>query len=131
MSMYNLLFGANAAGPAILATLGLRPDDFRRYRDCFVADGKIAVYTRMGGNNRDMWYDPEFGGSEDGKEYEKLTGHPCFISDDDDDFDNTYSTFYFKFPDEFAEDLKKLDSGAPFDPDKRWLDAIEAINARK
>ena len=52
MSMYGLVFGTNPQADAILATLGLRRADCGRFRDCFVADGRIAVYTRNGGGNR-------------------------------------------------------------------------------
>ena len=61
--MYNLLFGQNRNSEIILATIGRTRDDFHRFRDCFVADGKIAVYTRNGGGNRDCWHEdaPEYG----------------------------------------------------------------------
>jgi hypothetical protein len=121
--MYNMVFGENRMGPAILATLGLSTGDFMRYRDCHVANGKIAVYTRMGGNNREMWRDEAT--NED--RYDKLTSHKHYLDDQDDDFDNTYATFYFGFPEEFAEDLKKLDSRVEFDPDQRWHDALNAL----
>ena len=117
MGMYNLIFGQNPASDAILATLGLTRGDTGRFRDCFVADGEIAVYTRNGGNNREG-YMPD------------LSGHPCYLRDEDDDFDCTYATIYFSFPTEFAEELRKLDSGEKFEPSKRWLDAIEALKAR-
>lgn len=117
--MYNLVFGSNPAGHAILAMLGLSPGDVGRYRDAFLSKGEIAVYTRNGGGNR-----------EDHEEvFEKLRAHPCYLRDADDDFDSTYATIYFSFPEEFREDLEKLDTGEVFEPSKRWLDAIEAIGA--
>lgn len=116
MSMYNMVFGQNGLSGAILATLGLTAGDCGRFRDCFISEGKIAVYTRNGGNNRED-YMPDF------------SSHPHYLHDEDDDFDCTYATIYFKFPDEFAEQLKKLDSGEKFDPDARWLAAIEALKA--
>ena len=119
MSMYNMVFGTNKAGAAILATLGLTPGAFGRYRDAGVADGKIFVYTRCGGGNREGYQEV----------FDEMAEHPCFEYDDDDDFDCTYCTFYFRFPDEFAEDLAKLDSGEPFEPSKRWHEAIDAITA--
>jgi len=112
MGLYNMIFGRNAMGPAILATLGLTTGDMGRYRDCFVANGEIAVYTRNGGGNRE-YYMPDF------------SEHPNFIRDEDDDFDSTYATIYFSFPEEYTEILTKIDSGEPFDPDKRWLDMLE------
>lgn len=117
MSLYNMVFGQNQASGAILATLGLTKDDVGRFRDCFVADGEICIYTRNGGGNRE-----EYQGTID-----TLAQHPCYLRDADDDYDCTYCTIYFRFPDEFAEELKKLDSGEPFDPSKQWQDAIEAI----
>lgn len=60
----------------------------------------------------------------------RLPKHPCYLRDRDDDFDSTYATIYFRFPEEHAEDLAKLDSGEPFEPSKRWLDAIDALKAK-
>jgi len=114
MSMYNIMFGENPAGSAILATLGLTESMCGRFRDCFVTDGKIAVYTRNGGGNRDDYQDT----------FDRLRKHPCYLWDTDDSFDSTYATVYFKFPDEFKEELKKLDNGEKFDPSERWLNAI-------
>jgi len=114
MSMYNLVFGENDMADMILATLGLTKHDVGRFRDCFVSDGKIAVYTRNGGGNR-QYHMPDF------------SNHPQYAFDCDDDFDDTYATIYFNFPDESAELLKKLDSGERFDPDQRWLDAIATL----
>jgi hypothetical protein len=34
----------------------------------------------------------------------KLRKHPCYLRDDDDDFDCTYSTFYFSVPDSIDRD---------------------------
>ena len=121
MGLYNMVFGMNPLSDVILATLGLTRADCGRFRDCFVTNGEIAVYTRNGGGNREE-YQPVI---------DKLAEHPCYLRDQDDDFDNTYATIYFKFPDEFAEGLKKIDSGEKFDPDKRWQDAIEAIKGTK
>ena len=120
MSMYNLVFGQNPVSDAILATLGLTRGDVGRFRDCFVANGEIAIYTRNGGGNREEYQSI----------IDELAKHPCYLRDEDDDFDHTYATIYFKFPDEYAEQLRKLDSGEKFDPDKRWLEAINALKAR-
>lgn len=121
MSMYHLIFGQNPMSDVILAVLGLKRDDVGRFRDCFVTNGEIAVYTRNGGGNREAHQDV----------FDKLSKHPCYLRDEDDDFDCTYATIYFKFPDEFASDLTKLSNGEKFDPDKRWLDAIEALRAAR
>lgn len=63
MSMYNMMFGNNPASDIILATLGLTRADTGRFRDCFISEGEIAVYTRNGGNNRSCHHDgyPKYG----------------------------------------------------------------------
>lgn len=193
MGLYNIVFGMNKASDAILATLGLTRSDCGRFRDCFISEGRIAVYTRNGGGNRDCWHTdggwyanerckhesrvatvpehveateeefkqhPEwkplnvsFGAKrlyETGRMVEerqfrclsprsadcscpgctiqyRLRKHPNYITDRDDDFDSTYATIYFSFPETFRDELARLDRGEKFDPSKRWLDAIEAI----
>ena len=131
MSMYNLVFGQNPASDVLLALLNLTRQDVGRFRDVTVSDGTIAVYTRNGGGNREHYPDDQEAG-----ESCHCTGciityhlpkHPNYIRDIDDDFDQTYATIYFSFPPEYADDLKKLDSGEVFDPSQRWLDKIEAL----
>jgi hypothetical protein len=63
MSMYAMLHGRNPDADLLLAVLGLSRDDVGRFRDAFVSDGQIAVYTRNGGGNRDCWHadSPEWG----------------------------------------------------------------------
>ena len=114
--MYNMIFGRNPNGPAILRTLDLTPEDCGRFRDCFVANGEIAVYTRNGGGNRE--YQEEA--------IELLQEHPNYLRDEDDDFDYTYATFYFSLPNEWREELGDLDSGV-FDPSRRWLDMLAKL----
>jgi len=97
--------------------LGLAPADVGRFRDCFVANGEIAIYTRNGGGNRpDYW-----------EVFEKLSRHPSYLRDEDDEFDSTYATIYFSFPKEFTDVLSKLDGGEHFDPDKKWLGRLAEI----
>jgi len=192
MSFYNLIFGENPASDVLLATLGLSRDDVGRFRDCFVSDGKIVVYTRNGGGNRECWHldEPEYGnpnckhhvilkevdekicvpvdeahkypiqynffysngtqlvgtGKRVTKEYYyceepdsencacpgciieyRLPKHPNYLYDEDDDFDSTYATIYFSFPEEFAKELEMLDSGEKFDPSQRWLKMLETL----
>ena len=117
MGMYNMIFGQNPMSDAILATLGLTREDTGRFRDCFVSNGEIAVYTRNGGGNREDYQDI----------FDNLSKHFCYLRNEDDEFDCTYATIYFKFPDQYAEELKKLDNGEKFDPSKMWLDAIEKL----
>lgn len=121
MSLYNALFGMNSNAKTILATLGLSPDDCGRFRDCFVANGEIAVYTRNGGGNREEYQST----------FDRLSGHPCYLRDEDDGYDETYATVYFRFPDEFADDLKALDSNQAVKPSDKWEALIKALNGGK
>jgi hypothetical protein len=93
MSMYNMLFGMNPNSDIILAILGLKKNDVERFRNCgFMEDG-IFIYTRTGGGNRDDYPN------------DKLTSNSCYLRDNDDDYDCTYATYYFKFPDEIRDDI--------------------------
>lgn len=96
MSLYNMLFGKNPNTEVLLAILGLKEADVQRFRDCGFDDKGIYIYTRTGGGNRE------------GYPNEKLTSSPYYLSDTDDDFDCTYATYYFKFPDEIKEDCEQF-----------------------
>lgn len=192
MSLYNMLFGENAAGPILLATLGLTKEHFGRYRNCYISDGMIAVYTRNGGGNRGYcWHkDNPINGShlckhhtiekeidekitvppEEADKYpvkynvfygmEQLVGtgkkimqtyyhcdapdsiecycpacvadhvmpnHPNHVKGVDDDYDCTYRTEYFSFPEAFRNELEALDSGESVDPSQMWADMLERL----
>ena len=96
MSLYNMLFGKNPHSEIILALLGLKECDVERYRDCGIADGEIYIYTRTGGGNREDYPN------------EKLTGNPYYKYDEDDDFDTTYATYYFRYPAEVKDQIPCL-----------------------
>lgn len=122
MTMYNLIFGESANADQLLTVLGLSRDDFYRYRDCYLTEnGEITVYTRGGGNNRECLCSERFLGEFYTKNFpehqrcEEVEGHlhypgcvaichgqnrnhPCYVCDADDDFDETYATFYFRVP---------------------------------
>jgi len=117
MSMYNMMFGQNPAADVILATLGLTRADVGRFRDAFIADGEIAVYTRNGGGNRETYQDV----------IDSLAKHPCYLRDCDDDFDCTYATIFFRLPEEYADDLKKIGTNEPFDPSERWALLLDRL----
>ena len=98
MSLYNLLFGFNPACVTILPMLGRKQEEYPRFRDCFVTDdNNIAIYTRVGGNNRDCG----FGEKE-------LYKDENFIRTYDDDFDNTFATYEFKVPNKWKNDFDKI-----------------------
>lgn len=123
MSLYNMLFGSNPAGPVILATLGLAPDDVGRYRDCYVervseGEYRIVVHTRNGGGNREDYEDV----------FEALSDHPLYLGNEDDDFDCTYADIYFALPDEFATELRALADEQEFvKPSAKWQALFTAL----
>lgn len=117
--LYNSVFGMNVA--TVLVAPMLTEEDprsyFPRFRDCYVEDGKIVVYTRVGGNNRcyemhgdhALMYDEgdgywDFG---EGKLYEL----PTFVETYDDDFDRTYGYYVFGVPEEWREDFDRVMAG--------------------
>jgi len=128
MSMYGLLFVRNPLSNLILAMLDLTTEDVGRFRDVFISEGKIAVYTRNGGGNRDCWNDGE-------KEdchcpgciiTHHLPKHPNYLSDEDDNFDCTYATIYFSFPEQYKVILEAMDTGK-FNPDEQWSKKLVEI----
>jgi len=133
MGFYNMIFGENKMADMLLAILGKTKGDFGRYRDCYISNGMIAVYTRNGGGNREHfdWIAETESGPECGctacmTRY-TIPRYEWYSYDEDDEFDSTYATFYFSFPEQFRAELEAIDSGEKIDPSQKWLDAIEAI----
>ncbi len=132
MSMYNLLFGQNPMSDLLLGIIGLNKSAVGRFRDVFISNGEIAVYTRNGGGNREHWNDEK----EEGEDCDctgctityYLPKHPLYLRDEDDDFDYTYATIYFKIPDQYRDFLAILDKGE-FKPDERWALKFEEIKS--
>lgn len=100
MSLYNMMNGFNPACVIIMPMLGRKQEEFPRFRDCFVEDGKIAIYTRVGGNNRGCGFGEEI-----------LYQDPNFVSTYDDEFDNTYATYLFNVPEKWKDDFDKIIGG--------------------
>lgn len=100
MSLYNVVNGFDPAVVFILPLLGRRVSEYPRFRDCFVDDDKIAIYTRVGGNNRNCGFGEE-----------ALYEDPNFVRTYDDDFDNTYGTYLFNVPEKWKSDFDKLLEG--------------------
>lgn len=102
--LYNLINGVNPAAFFILPMLGKHPDEYPRFRDCFVGDDEnsIEVLTRVGGGNRNCGYGEE-----------ELMQHPNFIKTYDLDEDNTYGWYIFSVPEKWKEDFDKIVSGNP------------------
>lgn len=121
MSLYNMIYGANPATFFILPMLGKHPDEYPRFRDCFVgelendsetdqfgipkkklSDKKvISVYTRVGGGNREDYQD----------RIDELRSLPGYIRDYDDDFDSTFATFIFSVPEQWSNDFDLILEG--------------------
>jgi hypothetical protein len=97
--MYNLINGVNPASFLILPMLGKHPEEYPRFRDCFVdKDSNICIYTRIGGGNRENYKE----------EIEEMRYHSSFIKDFDDDGDCTYATFVFSVPEKWKIDFEKI-----------------------
>ena len=92
--------GFNPACIYLLPMLGRKQEEYPRFRDCFLEDGKIAVYTRVGGNNRGRGYGEE-----------KLYEDPNFVTTYDDGFDSTYATYLFNVPEKWKFDFDKILNG--------------------
>ena len=98
MSLYNLVNGMNVACITIMPMLGRKMSEYPRFRDCFVTEeGNIAIYTRVGGGNRNCGFGEE-----------ALYEDKNFLKTYDDDFDCTYATYEFKVPEEWKEDFDKI-----------------------
>lgn len=86
-----------------------------RFRDIYLnADGtEIHLLTRNGGGNRDCWT-PECADTcmcPGCIQTKILPQHEQYISDADDDFDNTFAITKFRVPDAYLEFTQSLASG--------------------
>ena len=101
MSMYNMMNGFNPACVFIMPMLGRKQNEWPRFRDCFITDdNNIAIYTRVGGGNRNSGYGEE-----------ELYKDENFIKTYDDDYDTTYGTYEFKVPEKWKTDFDAIISG--------------------
>lgn len=122
MSLYNMVNGVNPATFLLLPMLGKHPDEYPRFRDCFMgaatnsktekdqfgipkkelSDEKvITIYTRTGGANRESYQE----------EIDKLRSMPTYIRDYDDTFDSTFAMFIFSIPEKWQADYEKINNG--------------------
>jgi len=127
MSMYNLLHGVNPLATVLEAILGLDfndrdPGGMPEWEDCYDEEA-LADYVRRSvearywptGRFRDIWVEPDGkticlytrngGGNREWMQhvFDILRQHPYYQSDEDDDFDETYASIYFRVPDEYAK----------------------------
>lgn len=104
MSLYNMVEGFSGACFFVAPLVVGHPEDnVPRFRDCFLGDdehpeydGKIHIYTRVGGGNRED-YQAEIG---------EMRGLDGYITDYDDSFDDTYATFIYEIPEKYKPDVE-------------------------
>ena len=115
MSLYNMINGFNPACVFILPLLGKHEKEYPRFRDCFLTeDGNIAVYTRVGGYNRNCGFGEE-----------ELYKDENFIKTYDDDFDSTYGTYEFRCPEKWKSDFEKIKDGKMTEVSDEYVSYIE------
>lgn len=116
--LYNMIHGYNPACFWIMPMLGRKEDEWPRFRDCYVEekDGLqlIAIYTRVGGNNRNCGFGEE-----------ELYKDPLFVETVDDDFDNTYATYYFKVPEKWKADFDLILAGKEKEVSKEYQEYLK------
>lgn len=94
MSLYNSLFGVNPFTPILLGVLNTRVEQIPRFRDVFVENDEIIIYTRTGGGNRDEYDRPDCPGPSNAD----LRNIPGYLRDEDDSFDSTFAYFHYAVP---------------------------------
>ena len=115
MSLYNMVNGFNPACVFIMPMLGRKQNEYPRFRDCFVTDdNNIAIYTRVGGGNRNCGYGEE-----------ELYEDENFLKTYDDEFDSTYGTYEFKVPDKWKEDFNKIMDGRMLEVSTEYIDYLK------
>lgn len=118
MSMYNMVMGHNPACVILMPMLGRKESEYPRFRDCFLSeDGeRIAIYTRVGGNNRNSGFGEE-----------KLYSDPNFANTYDDDFDNTYATYEFNVPEKWKKDFECIKNGTFSDVSQEYVNYVKSF----
>ncbi len=121
--LYNALFGVNPIADTLLFTLGYTRADCGRFRDCYIENDKIVIYTRNGGGNRDDYEDV----------FEAMSQHPCYLGDYDDDYDCTYAHIAFSFPEDYKNELTALASNSQsITPSEKWTNLLASLeNSQK
>jgi len=124
--LYNLIFpGAFERGELLLPLLGVtRYADVGRFRDIWLEEdgtGRIwlHLYTRNGGGNR----------ADYAEAIAFLRGHVAYERDEDDSYDSTYASFWFRIPDKYVE-LLRPHAVPAFDTGERWRAVAERLGNR-
>ena len=115
MSLYNMMMGYNPACILFMPMLGRKQEEWPRFRDCFITEeGNIAIYTRVGGGNRECGYGEE-----------ELYKDENFITTYDDEYDNTYGTYEFRVPKKWEADFKAIIGGRPNEVSKEYIQYLK------
>lgn len=115
MSLYNMLMGFNPACVLIMPMLGRKQEEYPRFRDCFITEeNNIAIYTRVGGGNRNCGYGEE-----------ELYEDENFLTTYDDDYDCTYATYEFKVPEKWRADFDLIVGGKQNEVSKEYVNYVK------
>lgn len=115
MSLYNMMMGFNPACVVIMPMLGRKQEEWPRFRDCFITDEKnIAIYTRVGGGNRNCGYGEE-----------ELYKDENFLATYDDEYDNTYATYEFKVPGKWKADFDLIIEGKSSEVSQEYINHVK------
>lgn len=124
MSLYNMVNGTSPSTFFILPMLGKHPDEYPRFRDCFLADEEhpeydnhIHIYTRTGGGNREAYE----------TENEEMRNMDGFVTDYDDSFDSTYASWIFKIPEKWKSDFDAFKDGRIKDFSAQYRDQMKKV----
>ena len=121
MSLYNMTFGVNAISPLVLGVLELTSVDFGRFRDAYLTEDHLVVYTRCGGGNREAYEEV----------FEAMRDHPLYHYDEDDSFDSTYASFYFRHPEKYHDTLVEIVNAIVTEtPEEKWKLLFENLNVK-
>lgn len=126
--LYNTLIpGGFERADLLLPLVGINPETGPafRLRDAWVETSPLTglalhVYTRVGGNNR----------ADYTAVINQLRDLPTYLRDDDDSFDSTYASFWFRIPEVYAAELKDVAS-APIDTGQRWRVLIDRLGGNR
>lgn len=93
--MYEMTCNINPDARMVLDLIGIDPEfllEEARLRDVYLSKDRtrVVIFTRIGGGNR-SYHAPAI---------TKLRNFKGYVTDYDDDFDNTYASFEYKIPQE-------------------------------
>lgn len=121
-----MLFGVNKEFPILLKMAGLKLGEIPRFRDCYLKDGLIVVYTRTGGGNRECYSDNDDHSNCLHTGNENMISKHNYLTDQDDEFDSTYAYFEFSPLPEYKELVAGMESNEP-DVGEKFKDLIERL----